>query len=154
MNSKVKTNLEEYEFLSKVNSIINKNLNNSEFSVHVLCREMGLSRSSLYRKILATTAMTIVGYITYYRLNLAMELIKKGESTIKQVAYQVGYNDCHYFSRAFKKEFNYPPSAYLFSKESDQFISTWTKAILAGRRNCSDNSAVEDRTLPHLIHHE
>ena len=102
----------ENKFLLNVNSIIEDNLSNSQFSIEFLSQEIAMSNSQLYRKILGLTGKSIVGYINSYRLTMALGLIKQGESTIKEIAYKVGYNDHHYFSRAFKQEFGKAPSFY------------------------------------------
>ena len=39
------------------------------------------------------------------------ELIQTTENTISEIAYEVGFNDPAWFSRAFKEEFGFAPSA-------------------------------------------
>ncbi len=39
------------------------------------------------------------------------ELIQTTENTISEIAYEVGFNDPSWFSRAFKEEFGFAPSA-------------------------------------------
>ncbi|MEX0314275.1 MAG: response regulator, partial [Allomuricauda sp.] len=107
----------EYEkkdrYLDKVNSIINENIENSDFSVDQLSAELGIGRSQLYRKIQAITGKSIIEYINFYKLSTAMNLIKEGNYSLKEIAFRVGYNDNRYFSKSFKKEFGNPPSHYL-----------------------------------------
>ncbi len=111
-NTKKEAPPAENKYLTKVNTVIANNLDNSQFSVDMLCTELGVGRSQLYRKILALTGKSIIEYINSYRLARAMELIQQGEYSIKEVAFKVGYNDNHYFSRSFKKEFGQSPSYY------------------------------------------
>ena len=105
------------KYLSKVNSVIQNNLDNSQFSVDLLCTELAVGRSQLYRKILALTGKSIIEYINSYRLSKAMELIKHEDLSLKEIAFKVGYNDNHYFSRSFKKEFGQAPSFYIPKRE-------------------------------------
>lgn len=107
----------ENKYLSKVNAVISNNLDNSQFSVDILCTELAVGRSQLYRKILALTGKSIIEYINSYRLSKAMELIKQENYSLKEIAYKVGYNDNHYFSRSFKKEFGQSPSFYTPKRE-------------------------------------
>ncbi|WP_109829720.1 hybrid sensor histidine kinase/response regulator transcription factor [Reichenbachiella versicolor] len=100
-------------YLSKVNSIISDHLSDSKLSIEMLCEELGVGRSQLYRKILALTGKSIIEYVNSYRLSKAMELIHQGNLSIKEVAFRVGYNDNHYFSRSFKKEFGKSPTSFL-----------------------------------------
>lgn len=108
------------KYLSKVNSVILNNLDNSQFSVDLLCTELAVGRSQLYRKILALTGKSIIEYINSYRLSKAMELIKHEDLSLKEIAFKVGYNDNHYFSRSFKKEFGQAPSFYIPKKEKSR----------------------------------
>lgn len=101
------------ELLKKIESTIRDNLTNPEFSIGMLCQGLGMSRSCLLVKIKKLTGDSIIGYIKSIRLKLAVELIRTGRYTIKEVAYKVGFNDSHYFSRAFKNQFGLAPSYYL-----------------------------------------
>ena len=44
-------------------------------------------------------------------LQKGKELIQTTNKTISEVAYDVGFNDPSYFSRAFKEEFGHAPSS-------------------------------------------
>lgn len=55
-----------------------------------------------------------VDYITELRIEKAKEMLKKGEISIKEICYEVGYNDPNYFSRVFKKIEGLSPSEYKF----------------------------------------
>ena len=49
-------------------------------------------------------------FLTNYRLNRAMELLKEHVLNIGEVAYKVGFSTHTGFSRAFKNKFGVPPS--------------------------------------------
>ena len=65
----------------------------------------------MYRKLKATSGKSTAVFIRSIRLQKAKELIQTTEKTISEVAYDVGFNDPSYFSRAFKEEFGLAPSA-------------------------------------------
>ena len=102
-------------YLVKINDVIDQQIDNTEFSIDLLCEELAIGRSQLYRKIQALTGKTIIEYINTYKLSKAMQLLKEGQLSIKEIAFKVGYNDNRYFSRIFRKEFGRPPS--FFSKK-------------------------------------
>ena len=99
-------------YLQKLNKAIESQLENPNFSVEIICIDLGISRSQLYRKTQALTGKSIIEYTNSYKLSLAMDLVKKGTLTLKEIAYKMGYNDSRYFSRVFKKEFGNPPSHF------------------------------------------
>ncbi len=108
------------KYLEKVNSILENHLENSEFSIDKLCSELSIGRSQLYRKIQALTGKSIIEYTNSYRLSIAMQLIKEGKHTLKEISYKIGYNDNRYFSRTFKKEYGNPPSHYVSKKNTTE----------------------------------
>ena len=54
---------------------------------------------------------SIYKFYTDERLKRATYLIQKTEIPIKEIAFICGFNDYNNFSKAFKKKYNYPPSA-------------------------------------------
>lgn len=58
------------------------------------------------------TGLSPNAYITAYRISKAKELLERVDLSIAEVAERVGYDDCFYFSRVFKKQTGYAPSTY------------------------------------------
>ncbi len=98
-------------FLEKCWKIIDEHLSEEEFNVTMLSMEIGMSRTSVYTKLIALTGQSPQAYLTTYRLNKAMELLKEHELNIGEVAYKVGFSTHTGFSRAFKKKFGIAPSS-------------------------------------------
>lgn len=93
-------------------AIVEKNISNADFSVEELSREMFMSRGALYKKMFSLTGQTPIEFIRSIRLQRAAQLLEKGEMTVAEVAYEVGFNNPKYFSKYFKDAFNVLPSAY------------------------------------------
>lgn len=51
-------------------------------------------------------------YLTGYRLEKAKELMKKGDLSIQEIAYEVGFSDSNYFGKCFKKNEGITPKEY------------------------------------------
>jgi len=98
------------EFLDKAIFIIEKELSNTEFSINEFCRELGMSRTSVYNKIKTLTDQGPNDFIRIIRLKKANELLKSQKYTILEVALMVGFSDSKYFSTSFKKQFGISPS--------------------------------------------
>ena len=101
----------ENQFLSNIQAIIMKELTNTQFDVQRLAREIGMSRSQVYRKVKALTGRSIANYVRYIRLQEGKRILENSDKTISEVAYEVGFSDLPYFSKAFSEEFGYPPNA-------------------------------------------
>jgi len=57
--------------------------------------------------------ITLKKYINQKRIQLACELLEQGDSSIKEISYQCGYNDIYYFSKTFKSVIGISPSRYI-----------------------------------------
>lgn len=73
---------------------------------------MGMSRSSLYAKLLELTGQTPVEYIRSIKLDKAAVLLEKSDMNVSQIAYSVGFSTPNYFAKSFKAKFNVLPSEY------------------------------------------
>jgi signal transduction histidine kinase/DNA-binding response OmpR family regulator len=100
-------------FLQKLHEQIEAHLSDSEFGVTQLVESIPLSQMQLYRKLKALTGKTPSQFMSSYRLQRALELLKIGELNVSEIAYEVGFADPSYFSRMFQKEFGRNPSQFL-----------------------------------------
>ncbi len=97
-------------FLEKCYRIIDEHIGEEDFGVTFLSMEMGMSRTSIFSKLKALVGQSPQVFLTNYRLNRGMELLKSHEYNISEVAYKVGFGTLTGFSRAFKNKFGIPPS--------------------------------------------
>ena len=102
----------EYEdrFITRIHQILENNLTKTDFNVPMLCKLIGMSRTSLHRKIKALTGKSITLFIRRYRIIKAEKLIKNTNLPISEIAYQLGFNDPAHFSRSFSIEFGMSPT--------------------------------------------
>lgn len=105
----------DHKFMSAVKESIENNMDNSSFTVDVLCGELNMSRTSFYNKIKALTDQAPADFIRIIRLKRAAQLLKEGQYNITEIADMTGFSDAKYFREVFKKHFKMSPSKY--SKE-------------------------------------
>ncbi|MEH6536555.1 MAG: helix-turn-helix transcriptional regulator [Psychroserpens sp.] len=72
-----------------------------------------MSRTQLYRKLKAIVGMSASEFIRYQRLKLAIDLLKKSDATVSEIAYQDGLNTPFYFIKCFKEGYNCTPNDYI-----------------------------------------
>lgn len=101
------------KLLTQITLYLENNLTNSQLSVESLSKQIGMSRTSLYVKVLELTGETPVEYIRSFRLNKATELMEKSNMTIAEIAYHVGFATPNYFAKSFKLKFNMLPSEFI-----------------------------------------
>lgn len=101
------------KLLSEIMLYIETNLTDSQLSVEDLSKHVGMSRSSLYNKLLELTGQSPVEYIRSVKLEKAAVLLEKSEMNVAQIAYSVGFATPNYFAKSFKAKFNMLPSEYM-----------------------------------------
>lgn len=104
---------EDEKLLDRLQEIIQLNMSNSDFDVVAISRQVGMSKSLLYKKFSALTNLSLNNFIKMERLKKAVTLFKGGETSVMAVAVEVGFNDVKYFSKEFKKIYNITPNEYL-----------------------------------------
>jgi AraC-like DNA-binding protein len=73
---------------------------------------VGYSPSHLCHMISGHLGHTLHEHILGLRINAAEQLLRSSELSISEIAYHVGYDLPHHFSRAFKQATGVSPSAY------------------------------------------
>ena len=100
-------------FLKQAIEIVEEQMMNTDFSVEMLVREMGLSRSNLYLKFKEITGLSSSEFIRSIRLKRAVQLLENSDLSVKEIMYMTGFNTASYFSKCFKKQFGMIPSEYV-----------------------------------------
>lgn len=104
------------KFLQELIDYLEKNIANSNFSVDELSNLVLVSRVTLYKRIVALTGKTPLEFIKSFRLQRAAQLLEKGNFTVSQITYKVGFKTTKNFVRSFKNEFGMIPTKYLDSR--------------------------------------
>lgn len=99
------------EFFKKIANALETHSGDEEFHVPQLCQQLGISRVQLFRKLKALTGNSASEFIRSYRLNKARLMLTTTDLNISEIAFEVGFKDPAYFTRAFTREFGFAPSA-------------------------------------------
>lgn len=123
------TSMDE-KFVAKAAALIELNIENPDFLVEDLCREMGMSRVYFYKKTLALTDKTPSELIRYMRIRRAADLLERSQLFVNEIAYKVGFNDPKYFRKYFKEEYGINPNEYKKKFEKNSNADAETNAEL------------------------
>lgn len=81
-------------------------------TLEALSQIAGLSRTALVSRFTACMSMTPLKYVTFWRMQIAKQLLVKSALPILDVAESVGYQSEAAFGRVFKKHHNIAPATY------------------------------------------
>ena len=101
------------KILRKIITFIEQEINNPDLTVEMIYKEVGLSKSKMYRKIKEATDKSPVQFLRYMKIRTAVKYLEGGKLSVSEVAYRVGFQDLPYFRTCFKKEMKKLPSDYL-----------------------------------------
>jgi len=89
---------------------IYNSINQNDVNIYDLSYRMAVSERQLYRKITGLIHLTPNKYIRILKLHKAKHMIDNYiQNSISQIAYAVGYNDVHYFSKLFSEQYDISP---------------------------------------------
>ncbi|HDS9358225.1 TPA: helix-turn-helix domain-containing protein [Enterobacter chengduensis] len=83
-----------------------------KFRLDALAAELGISRSYVSRKFHAETGEKIHDYLNTLRLRKACECLLHSDTSVRDIAAQVGFSDVTWFISAFKKGIGETPLQY------------------------------------------
>ena len=78
-------------------------------SMKNMCRDLGISRGTLYNISKNAFGMGITEYIRQVRIRKAMELLQRGGMSVSRVAEAVGISDANYLTKLIKKHTGLTP---------------------------------------------
>ena len=84
----------------------------NKITIEDMATEVGLSQSHFMKYFKQTMGASFIDYLNEYRLTMASRLLLSSESSILDIAAEVGFDNLSYFNRIFKKRFELTPSAY------------------------------------------
>jgi len=100
---------EELERVKKVRAMLHDDPA-ADYSLVKLAHEVGTNETSLKNNFKAVYGITVFGYLTARRMELARSLLLDENLKVSAVAQVVGYKYASHFSAAFRKYFGYLPT--------------------------------------------
>ncbi len=82
------------------------------WTLQALLKIADMSRSHFMRIFRRATGQTPIEYLIRLRLQKAMELLRQSDSSITDIAMDVGFNDSNYFTRQFRAANGLSPTQY------------------------------------------
>ena len=107
---------------------IEKNLNNEQYGVDSLAQSVGMSRSSLHRKLKNLLGISTSQFIREYRLKKALMILKEEDITASEASYRVGFSSATYFSTSFHKFYGFTPGD-VKSMGAEEYVKTGSPGI-------------------------
>ena len=104
----------DINWLKELEQTINDMVLERNLTVDKIAQSLSVSSSHLTRKLKLLTGLTPKKYINEVKMLQARQMIETGDySSVKAIAYSVGFSSEKVFSRNFKARYGKSPSEYL-----------------------------------------
>ena len=111
------TNPMDEDLLERTMEIIERNMDNAEFSLSELIRELCMSRTYFFQKIKGITGQTPNEFLSTVRLKRAAFLLRSDLTlSISEISDKTGFSSPRYFGRCFKEAYGVSPLGYRNNK--------------------------------------
>ncbi len=104
------------KFLNLLMDYTEKTWRNTELKIDDFSKQLGFSKSQLYRKMILVTGKPPNTFLKEYRLNEALKLLNKQTGNISEIAFETGFGSLSYFSKCFRKRYGCLPSEFVRTK--------------------------------------
>lgn len=91
-------------------NIIEENITNYNLSVDMIAAKLGISKSTIQRKLKSAIDKNLNQLIREYRLEKARKMIERESGNLSDIAQATGFNSLSYFSYSYKQFYGVPPS--------------------------------------------
>ncbi|RED54933.1 response regulator [Cohnella lupini] len=91
------------DMIEKAKEFMRERFADDGLSLQDAANHVCVSSSHLSKVFSHETGQTFIEYLTQTRIRKAMELLQTTSEKTYEIAFQVGYNDSHYFSNLFKR---------------------------------------------------
>ena len=104
------------EFFKQIDEFIKEEMGNPQLDAQHLANHLGMSKTSLYKKVRALTGQTPHALFNQYRLKRAAYLLTNSDLNVSEIIYKTGFNSRSYFYKSFQEMFQCSPSSYTGTK--------------------------------------
>lgn len=102
----------EDKLIQKIEQFMEERLDDDTIKVEDIASALGMSKSSLQRKMQALFGMSVNEYVMVYRLKVAARIMDTENVPVSEVGFRVGFSSHSYFSKCFKKQFGITPREF------------------------------------------
>jgi two-component system response regulator YesN len=106
VSNRAQRRLKRYQ---EIKQLMNANISNSDFSLHQVAEEIGISDRQIQRIFTRQDSSGFRQELTRMRLSRACWLLKNTDYSISEISNQVGYKQSMHFAKAFRRQTGISP---------------------------------------------
>ena len=104
---------DDHRWRERLEQAIATHLHDPAFNVEALAQAIHLDRSAMFRRLKQMGELAPAEFLRERRLLQAQELLRRGEGSVTEIAFAVGFENLSSFTRAFRARFSCAPSSLI-----------------------------------------
>jgi AraC-like DNA-binding protein len=100
----------EEKFLNSLMEFTENKWQNEEIKVEDFEKNIGISKSKLYREMIRLTGKSPNVFLLHFRLRKSLHMLQKQKGNVSEVAFASGFNSPSYYAKCFRKRYGIMPS--------------------------------------------
>ncbi|MGX8690426.1 MAG: helix-turn-helix domain-containing protein, partial [Bacteroidaceae bacterium] len=92
------------QFITSLNSLIDKNVSNPKLTDGMILQEMGISESVMHRKMNGLLATNLTVYLNRIRIGLVKDKLANTDHDLETIAAETGFTSAADMDKAFSRE--------------------------------------------------
>ncbi len=100
----------EERFLNSLMEFTEASWQYAKLEVKDFEKNMGISKSKLYREMIQFTGKSPNIFLLHFRLRKSLQMLQKQQGNISEVAFSSGFNSSSYYAKCFRKRYGIMPS--------------------------------------------
>lgn len=121
LSSRSQRRMKRYQ---QIKELMNQNISNSDFSLHKVAEEIGISDRQIQRIFTGQDSLGFRQELTRMRLSRACWLLKNTTELISEVSDQVGYKQAMHFAKAFRRQQGVSPRQWRKDNQAENNLIT------------------------------
>lgn len=106
-------NKTDNHLMEQIDELLENNYRNPQLQVEFLAEHLGVSKSTLYRRMREVTSLSPNDYIRLFRLKKAARLLREQGMPIREVSETLCFSSVSYFTNCFSQQFGITPGEYV-----------------------------------------
>lgn len=102
----------ENSIAERFKNIVSENLSDPTLHPANIAKILNIHPTTLTRNIHAATGMNPMEYITAWRMQLVLSMIRTSGRSFKEIAEEAGFANANYLAKVFRKKFGISPSEF------------------------------------------
>jgi len=108
----------EEKFITDFMEFTETEWQDTELKVDDFEKNIGMSKSKLYRRMIQLTGKSPNTFLLHFRLGKSLQQLQKQKGNISEIAFDSGFNSSSYFAKCFRKKYGIMPSVLNASNNS------------------------------------